>query len=119
VQQLLDGSAGERREQILSGLHTAPFGGVYGTTRTTRIEATARKLADEVPAGSPTQLLYADLARAARRELERDQQDDEELDSGWEQRLAKRAPASGPGCSSALPYSRRNAPPLVKHPQGG
>jgi hypothetical protein len=84
VQRLLESSAGERREQIVGGLHAAAFGGVFGVTRLTHIEATARKLADELQPGSPAQLLYSGLTEAAHRQLDRDREEDEELDSGWQ-----------------------------------
>jgi hypothetical protein len=84
VQKVLDETSGDRRQHLVAGLHTAPFSGVYRTTRTAHIEATAGKLAGELPAGSPAQTLYADLARIAKGYLEREQQEDEELESGWE-----------------------------------
>jgi hypothetical protein len=85
VQRLLDRTTGELREECMGGLHAAAFGGgAYGMTRLTHIEATARSLVDELQSGSPAQRLYTAVATAARWQLDRDREENDELDAGWQ-----------------------------------
>jgi hypothetical protein len=84
VKRLLESTTGDLREECMGGLHAAAFGGVYGITRLSYIEATARNLAGEFQPESPAQRQYTAVATAARRQLDRDREENEELDAGWQ-----------------------------------
>jgi hypothetical protein len=83
VRRLLNETAGERRENIMGGLHAAAFAGVFSSTRIARIALVAAKIAADEPPGSPVGNLYEALERAAARHQEQERRDDDELDAGW------------------------------------
>jgi hypothetical protein len=84
VDQLLKATDGERRQQIMSGIHAAAFGSVFGSSRMAHIHDAATKILASVTRGSATADLYGSIQRAAKRHQEDDRRRDEELDAGWE-----------------------------------
>jgi hypothetical protein len=83
VRRLLEATEGQRREDIMGGVHAAAFGGVFGSTRIARIAEGAATIAAGEPPESPVGHLYEALKRAALRHQEQERRDDEELDAGW------------------------------------
>ena len=82
-------SGGDERRSLAGAIRSAMNCGSYGRTlgevspRSAETAERAQAAANELQADSPGRRLFADLAAAARREIERDRREDDEEMLGW------------------------------------
>lgn len=88
VARLLE--ADDAENHLEGGLHAAAAQGIHGRTvgedspRWTATLAGAQAALEQVEPGSAPAALYADLARLAQREIDKDRREDDEARAGWQ-----------------------------------